>query len=136
MFKTRIVIIGLGRLGQGLIERLPRDFSITCLSTEPDAGEILSTLKREDVELIQGDSSSRLVLKSARVEDADVVVITTTKDEEFNLEVARLLTGQFFATRRVISVAFSEEVCEELLGLFQRKKVIRSISAAESFAFF
>jgi len=113
MLKTRIVVIGLGRLGVELIGRLPRDFALTCLSTEEDAPGILKALGREDAELIQGDASSRLVLKEARVEEADMVVITTTASEEFNLEVARLLTGDF-TTRRIISVAFSEEVSGEL----------------------
>jgi hypothetical protein len=40
MLKTKIIIIDLSRPRQELISQIPRDFPLTCLSTQEDAEEI------------------------------------------------------------------------------------------------
>lgn len=112
---TRFILIGLGRLGQELLSRLSRDFSITCVTVDEQAPETLRRLKREDVELIRGDATSRLVLEKARINDADAVIISTTV-EKVNLEVARILKDHFTA-KRVISVGITASGVEQLTEL-------------------
>ncbi len=85
------------------------------MSQEPDAEESLKRLKREDVELISGDATSRLVLEKCRVEDAEAVILTITT-ENISREVATVLHANF-KPRRVISVAVTEDTSELLLSM-------------------
>jgi len=115
MQSNRLVIVGLGRIARETIERVSRDFRISCVTDKPEAEELLAELKREDVELVKGDATSRLVLERARVDEADAVIITTT-DENVNTEVAAILKDHF-TPRRVIAVAFSHRQEESLAAL-------------------
>ncbi len=115
MKRNRIVIIGLGRIGRELLKKLPRDFEITCIDLDPELKERARKLKGEDVRFIAGDATSRLVLEDAGVDEADVVIITTT-NEKVNVEAARLLREHFNA-KRVISVGVTQENVEALEGL-------------------
>lgn len=108
-------MIGLGRLGQEIMSKVSRDFDITCVSMEPDAEGSLKRLKREDVELIVGDATSRLVLEKCRIDEADAVIITITT-EKISREVATVLKDHF-NPRRVISVAVTGETTDELLEM-------------------
>lgn len=112
MKSNRFVIVGLGRTGHELLQRLSREFEIACITLDPEAEKLLEELKRTDVELITGDATSRLVLSDARVDEADAVIITTTSSE-VNTEVARILK-EHFNPRRVIAVAFSQADAKEI----------------------
>jgi hypothetical protein len=112
MKSNRLVIVGLGTIGREFLSRISREYEITCVTDKPEAEELLAELKREDVQLIAGDATSRLVLERARVDEADAVIITTT-DENINNEVAAILKDHF-DPRRVISVAFSRRQEESL----------------------
>lgn len=104
---VRFVMLGLGRLAQELLSRLSRDYEITCVDMDPSAPEVLKRLKREDVKLIVGDATSRLVLEKCRIEEAEAVFITYTT-EKISREVARVLM-EGFKPRRVLAVAVTEE---------------------------
>lgn len=106
------MLIGLGRLGQEILGKVSRDIDVTCVTQEPDAPESLKRLKREDVELVVGDATSRLVLESCRIEEADAVIITITT-EKISREVATVI-HEHFKPRRVISVAVTSETSEML----------------------
>lgn len=108
-------MIGLGRLGQEILGRISRDYDVTCVSMEQDAAETLKALKREDVELIKGDATSRLVLEECRIEEAEAVIITITT-EKISREIASVLKDHF-TPRRVISVAVTGETTDMLLGM-------------------
>jgi len=125
--RNRLVIIGLGRIGRELLKKLPRDFEITCIDLNPDLKERARRMKGEDVRFIAGDATSRLVLEDAGVEDADVVIITTT-NEKVNVEVARLLK-EHFNTKRIISVGVTQENVETLEGLGVEVENIYTASA-------
>jgi Trk K+ transport system NAD-binding subunit len=120
---TRLVVVGLGRIGAELLTRLSRDFEVTCIALNEDAEEVLAGLKRKDVKLIVGDATSRLVLEDAGANEAHAVIITTDI-ERVNLEVCSLLK-QHFSPERVISVALThkgmdtlEEMGVEVVNLF------------------
>ncbi len=127
MKRNRLVIIGLGRIGQELLKKLPRDFEITCIDLNPDLQERAKKLKGDEIRFISGDATSRLVLEDAGVEDADVVIITTTT-EKVNVEVARLLK-EHFCTKRVISVGVTQENVEALERLGVEVENIYTASA-------
>lgn len=114
MESTRFVVIGLGRLGQELLPRLSREFDLTVVEMGARGEEKLADLRREDVRLIKGDATSRLVLESAGVEDADAVIVSTTT-ERVNLEVVRVLT-EHFHPRRIIAVGITEAGTEQMLA--------------------
>lgn len=111
----RFILIGLGQIGSEVLKRLPREFAVTCIALDPDAEEIVTSLKREDVEVIVGDATSRLVLNGARVDEADAVIVTTTS-RKTNQEVARMLT-EHFNPRRVIAVALTPSGVADLEAL-------------------
>ncbi len=127
MKRNRLVIIGLGRIGQELLRKLPGDFEITCIDLNPALQERAKKLKGDEVRFIAGDATSRLVLEDAGVGDADVVIITITT-EKVNVEVARLLK-EHFSTKRVISVGVTQENIEALEGLGVEVENIYTASA-------
>lgn len=123
-----IVIIGVGNIGRELLSKLSRDFDITCVDSTPEAESVVASLRgKERTRVILGDATSRLVLEQARVDDSDVVLITTTT-EEINIEVARVLHDHF-EPRRVISVAVTDEGAEKLGELGVEVKNIFTASA-------
>lgn len=112
---NRFIVIGLGEIGQPLLKRLSKEFAVTCITRDEGHEEILKELKREDVEVIVGDATSRLVLEDARVDEADAVIITTTT-ERTNIEIAGILRENF-KPRRVVSVGLTQKGVETLEGL-------------------
>jgi Trk K+ transport system NAD-binding subunit len=113
---NRLVIIGSGRIGSDLIQRLPKEFEIICIDQNADPGEPPLTDKDSSkCTLVQGDATSRLVLEQAGVEEADMVILTTST-EKINLEVARILREKFHVPR-IISIGITPEGIEELENL-------------------
>jgi len=108
-------MIGLGRLGEEILRKVSRDFDVTCVTMEPEAGDILRKLKREDVELITGDATSRLVLEECRIDEAVAVIITITT-ERISREVATVIKDHF-SPKRLISVAVTGETTDMLLQM-------------------
>jgi len=115
MKRNRFVIIGLDNIGQELLGKLSRDFEIVCVDINPEAEEQAKKIRGEDVKVITGDATSRLVLEEAEVDDAEAVIITTTT-EKINIEVARVLKDHF-NPRRVISVVNTKTGIETLEAL-------------------
>ncbi|MFC1769938.1 NAD-binding protein [Nitrospirota bacterium] len=104
---NKLILVGLGRLGQEVLLRTPRNYNITCIDLFDTAEQTLADLKREDVTFIKGDATSRLVLEDCGVDDADIIVLTMT-EQKMNIEVARVLT-EHFNPRRIISLAITED---------------------------
>jgi hypothetical protein len=111
MKRNRFIIIGAGSIGLELLKKLPRDYSITCIDMDRFVEETVKKL-RPDIEFINGDATSRLVLETARVEEADCIILTIP-DDKFNIEAARVLREHFKAGR-IISVGFSGKSRETL----------------------
>lgn len=71
MKRNRLIIIGVGRVGGELLRRLPKDYDLLCIDNAPDAEERVKKLRADGVAVMQADATSRLVLKEARVNDAE-----------------------------------------------------------------
>jgi trk/ktr system potassium uptake protein len=111
-----IVMIGVGNISRELLSKLSRDFDLTCIDLSADAESVVAGIRgTERTKVIIGDATSRLVLEEARVDESEVVLITTTK-EKISLEVAQVLHDHF-SPRRVISVGITEHGMKELAAL-------------------
>ncbi|HSK48225.1 MAG TPA: TrkA family potassium uptake protein [Coriobacteriia bacterium] len=84
----RILIVGAGKTGAFLAEKLHADHHVTVIEQREDRVEYLR-LMAPDVEVIRGDACEPDVLESAGVDNVDLVAAVTGDDED-NLVVAML----------------------------------------------
>lgn len=84
----RIIIVGAGKTGVYLAQRLDHTNDITVVEQRPDHAETLAQLL-PDVNVIEGDACEPSVLERAGIGTADVVAAVTGDDED-NLVVAML----------------------------------------------
>jgi hypothetical protein len=102
----KLIIIGLGRIGMQLLDRLSHEFDITCIELDPAViAQARSTYP--GITVIEGDATSRLVLEQADVDKADTILISMTR-EKFTLEAARLLHDHF-TPARIIGIGITPE---------------------------
>lgn len=112
----RLIVIGAGRIGTDLVNHISKNYDITCVDEQAGALEGLQSIEgSKSITLLQGDATSRLTLEKARVNEADVVVLTTAK-EMVNLEAARILREKF-SVPRVISIGITSSGIAEFEAL-------------------
>jgi len=128
MKRNKFVIVGVGNVGAGLLEMLPKEIDILCIDNAPGAEEKAKKIRGDNVRVVRGDATSRLVLEEAGVDDADCVIISTTK-EKISLEVAALLKDHF-SPKRVISVGITNSGIQRLEELGVEVQNIFTITAA------
>jgi len=128
MKRNQFIIVGVGNVGAGLLEMLPKDIDILCIDNAPGADEKAKKIRGDSVRVIAGDATSRLVLEEAGVNDADCVIISTTK-EKISLEVAALLKDHF-TPKRVVSVGITNSGIQKLEELGVEVQNIFTITAA------
>ncbi len=126
MQKTSFFIIGLGNVGLPLVRMLSSDFQLVCIDNNPET-IAFAKQKRNNMTVIQGDATSRLVLEEAGIAQADTVVISTTT-ERINLEVARVVR-EHFEVPRVIAIGITQKGIEELEKLGVEVESIFAVSA-------
>ena len=83
----RIFLIGAGQVGFAVVEALHHDHEITVLDTEPS--RLAALAERYDVATVKGDGTSRRDLAAAGVQNADLVIACTSRDE------VNLVAGMF-----------------------------------------
>ena len=109
-----VVIVGCGRLGSHLAERLrPEPQRVLVIDTDGDAFGRLS-LDYSGFEL-EGDASELAVLMEAKVDEADVLIVTTHR-QNINLlvgQIAKKLLGVPRVIARVTDIQ-REEVYRDL----------------------
>ncbi len=105
MASAKCMIIGLGDIGLQLVRTLSRNISLICVDTSAELLEVARQLRSEELETIQGDATSRLVLEKAGAGKVDTILITTTS-ERVNIEVARLL-HEHFSVPRVVALGIT-----------------------------
>jgi Trk K+ transport system NAD-binding subunit len=127
MATGRIVIIGVGHIGLHLIKSLSRDYVLVCIDVNETPLKTASDLQGENLSVVVGDATSRLVLEEAGVEEADTVVITTTV-EKVSLEVARVLKDHF-QVKRVLAVGITQKGISALEELGAEVENIFTVSA-------
>lgn len=84
----RIIIVGAGKTGTFLAEKLVEDHQVTVIDQRRDRVEVVRR-QVPDADVIEGDACEPEVLETAGVEDVDLVAAVTGDDED-NLVVAML----------------------------------------------
>jgi trk system potassium uptake protein TrkA len=97
-----IVIVGAGKVGYFLAERLFRDNHSVAL-VDKDKAVCEGVTRKLDILMICGDGCSPAVLKEAGVERADVVAAVTGDDED-NLIICQIAKERFSVNRTVARV--------------------------------
>lgn len=115
MHQHTIMIIGLGRIGLGLLSHLSRTDRVICLDSDPAARDRALRAGGAAARIVTADATSRLALEDAGVDRADTVLITTTT-EKVTIEVARVL-HEHFTCPRVIAVGITPSGIETLHSL-------------------
>ena len=83
----RIFLIGAGQVGFEIVEALHHDHEVTVLDTEPS--RLAAMAQRYDVATFEGDGTSRRDLANAGVQNSDLVIACTSRDE------VNLVAGMF-----------------------------------------
>jgi len=93
----RILIVGAGKTGAFLAEKLSESHQITLIESREERVEMVRRML-PDVDTIHGDACEPEVLEHARVQDADLIAAVTGDDED-NLVVA--LLGKHYGVETV-----------------------------------
>ena len=111
----RTIIIGAGRVGLSLAERLEQDGeNVLVVDSDPDAVE---NARKRGLRAIEGDGTDSAVLRRAGAGDAKAVV-ATTPDDDVNLLVSQLAQTTFDVTTTASRVNQPENVdAFEALGV-------------------
>ena len=95
---VKVVIVGAGHVGRTVIEALHGEHAVTVIDLD---GACLAALSyRYDVRTVEGNGASRSVLQEAGAAKADLVVITTARDEA-NL-VSAMLVKRLSGARTIV----------------------------------
>jgi trk system potassium uptake protein TrkA len=95
-----IAIVGAGRVGQTLAEKLARDGHDVSL-IESDPAKVRALSETLDVQLIEGNGATAPILRRAGIEKANLVVAVTDHDEA-NMVVGLLASFAFNVPRIVV----------------------------------
>ncbi len=98
----RVVVIGCGRIGAYVARRLAGDGHAVCV-IDQDAASLARLGESFSGETVVGPGFDREVLQSARVAEADAVVVLTNVDAT-NFMVARAVTGLFGVGRVTVRI--------------------------------
>ena len=95
-----IAIVGAGRVGQTLAEKLARDgHDVSLIESDSDKVRVLS--ETLDVQVIEGNGATAPILRKAGIEKANLVVAVTDHDEA-NMVVGLLASFAFNVPRIVV----------------------------------
>lgn len=101
-----IIIVGCGRLGSYLANRLSHDgHSVVVVDNDESAFELLSD--EYSGFKVEGDATELAVLKEAKLDEADWL-IATTREDNINLMAAQI-AKEVFHVKRVIARDFEPE---------------------------
>jgi trk/ktr system potassium uptake protein len=129
MKRTRFIIVGVGKIGADLLQKLSKDYELLCIDNAPGMDERVKKLRGEGATAVmQADATSRLVLEEAGVNEADCVIVTTTA-EPVNIEVCRLLK-EHFRPKRVIAIGTSHDGIKQLTELGAEVQDLFAVGAA------
>ena len=84
----KIIVLGAGHVGRTLVDALHTQHQLTVVDT--DARRLASVAERYDVRTVQGDGTTRRVVRKAGCEDADLLMACSSR-EEANLVCAILI---------------------------------------------
>jgi trk/ktr system potassium uptake protein len=84
----KIIVLGAGHVGRTLVDALHTQHQLTVVDT--DGRRLASIAERYDVRIVQGDGTTRRVVRKAGGEDADLLMACSSR-EEANLVCAILV---------------------------------------------
>jgi len=96
----RAILVGAGGVSRDLLRRLGDAWDVTVV--DPSAERLAEAARTRSLRPVEGDGSSRVVLRRAGIDGADAVV-AATEDDDVNLEVCRL--AQQADVYRVLAVS-------------------------------
>jgi Trk K+ transport system NAD-binding subunit len=105
---VRVIVVGARGATRELLRRLGERWDATVVDPDPELLGRAANVRELDA--VEGDGSSRVVLGKARVSEADAIV-AATDDDDVNLEVCRL--GIEAGLVRVLAVAVDPERLNE-----------------------
>lgn len=83
----RIMVLGAGNVGRAVVEALHDEHELTLVDT--DAERLSALADRYDVRTVEGNGTTKRVMREAGVEDADLLIACSPR-EEANLVSAML----------------------------------------------
>ncbi len=110
MKELEIFILGCGKTGRELISRLDHHWRVTVLDTNVERFERLGI--HPNVETVEGDGTSEMILRRAGAERARYAVACTT-DDEANIAFCSLMRHRF-NTPVIVSLAAGADAVEWL----------------------
>ncbi len=134
MSELKLLIVGAGEVGRELIKRLQKEWKLIVIDLDDEKlvkiVEILNSESLNRVKLIQGDGTSKLLLKKVGVESVTAFV-ACTGDDEVNIEACRL--AKEFNVPSIFSVSNRKEHDEwyEREGVDYVNKAVATASLLE-----
>src|SRR5215217_1483155 len=112
----RIIVLGAGHVARALIEALHEEHDVTVIDV--DAGQLAALSDRFDVRAVEGDGTSKRIVRKAGVEGADLFIGCSPR-EEANLICAMLVKRMSGAQTiiRTTSAAYLEAWRERQLDI-------------------
>ncbi|ADU96416.1 NAD-binding protein [Thermovibrio ammonificans] len=106
----KLIIVGAGEVGRELLKRLQKEWEIAVIDQDAEkltrVVELLDSESLNRVILLQGDGTSKLMLKKAGIEQATAFA-ACTGDDEVNLEACRI--AKEFNVPSIFAVSNSTE---------------------------
>ena len=96
--EMKIFVIGGGQVGAAVVEALHEEHDLTVLDLDP--ARLSGFSRRYDVVTIEGNGASRRTLREAGIQDADLLMACTSRDE-INI-VASMFTKKLSPTTQTI----------------------------------
>jgi Trk K+ transport system NAD-binding subunit len=113
-----LIVVGASETGRRVASRLGRNWRIRLIDSDAQAsskGDVADGGQPSNVEILQGDGTSRLVLGRAGADEA-AALIAATGDDQANVEIARL-ARETFRVRRVLAISHRPAAAAELEAL-------------------
>ena len=96
-----ILLLGAGHIGRTLVEALHEEHDITVIDADP--AHLAALSGRFDVRTVEGDGTTKAVVRHAGVEDADLFIGCSPR-EEANL-ICAMLVKRFSRAQTIIRTA-------------------------------
>jgi trk system potassium uptake protein TrkA len=126
MSEMNIIIVGAGRVGMYMAEKLEKDHEISIIEKDKDLAQEAS--RSLDVLIIQGDGTETKTLEEAAVKNADALVGVTGQDEK---NLLTCLLGRSLGVKSVLARVGKPEYIDIFKSLGIDHVVSPELSAAD-----
>ena len=130
----KLIILGAGEVGRELLKRLQKEWNIVVIDQDEEKlkkiVEILDSDSMNRVLLLQGDGTSKLMLKKAGIEEATAFT-ACTGDDEANIEACRIAKEFDVPTIYAVSNSTEHDHLYEREGINYINKAVATASLLE-----